>query len=98
MFKNNVDVLEYTGGALGWELGLINAELDAIGVEPDDAIETELAVTEAAAKEHVLVIGLLIGSNCTCHGKLLEDLENNFTQGQDNYPTNLQQAYSLLVH
>ena len=33
-----------------------------------------------------------------CYGKLLEDLEKDFMQGRDNYPTSLQQAYSLLVH
>ena len=29
---------------------------------------------------------------------MLEDLENDFTQGRDNYPSTLQQAYTLLVH
>ena len=33
------------------------------------------------------------------YSKLLEDLEeNDFTQGQGNYPAMLQQAYSLLIH
>ena len=45
-----------------------------------------------------VMIGLLVGSNRRCYGKLLEDLKNNFTQGHDNYPATLQQAYSLLVH
>jgi hypothetical protein len=29
---------------------------------------------------------------------MLEDLENDFIQGTDNYPVTLKQAYSLLVH
>ena len=97
-FKNNVDVLEYIGGVLGQEPGLIDAELDLIGVKLDDTMDMQLTTAEAAAKECVLMIGLLIGSDRAHHGKLLEDLENNFTQGQDNYPANPQQAYSLLVH
>ena len=31
-FKNNADVLEYTGGMLGKEPGLVNVELEAAGV------------------------------------------------------------------
>ena len=38
-FKSNADVLEYAGGALGRELGLIDAELEAIGVKPDAATD-----------------------------------------------------------
>ena len=82
----------------GWELGLFNAELEAIGVKLDAATNAQLSVAEATAKEWVLTIGLLIGSDHTCYGKLLEDLENVFMQGRDNYPMSLQQAYSLLVH
>ena len=93
-FKNNADVL----GALGQEPGLTDADLDAIGVKLDDAMDVELAAAEATVKECMLVIGLLIGSDCAHYGKLLEDLENDVTQGQDNYPANLQQNYSLLVH
>ena len=80
-FKNNADVLEYAGGALGQEPGLIDAELLAVGVVPDAADEEQIATAEAAAKERVLAIGLLVGSNCGRYGKLLEDLENDFTQG-----------------
>ena len=53
---------------------------------------------EATAREQVLAISLLVRSDHSHYGKLLEDLENDFTQGHDNYPTSLQQAYSLLVH
>ena len=90
--------MEYAGGALGQEPALVEAELEAAGVIMDFANEDELAAAEAAAREQVLVIGLLVRSDHGCYGKLLEDLENNFTQGRDNYPTSLQQVYSLLVH
>ena len=97
-FKNNADVLEYAGGALGREPGLVEAELEAANVIMDFTDENELAAAEAAAREQVLAIGLLVRSDRGCYGKLLEDLENDFTQGCDNYPATLQQAYSLLVH
>ena len=50
-FKNNADVLEYAGGALGREPGLIDAELLAAGMLPVDANEEELTAAEAAARE-----------------------------------------------
>ena len=80
-FKNNSDALEYAGGILGHEQGLIDAELEAVGVKPDEAIKAHLTAAEAAAKERILAIGLLVSSNHSCYGKLLEDLKNDFTQG-----------------
>ena len=97
-FKNNTDVLEYAGGTLSWEPALMDAELEAASVIVDFADENELAAAEAAARERVLAIGLLVGSDCRHYGKLLEDLKNDFTQGHNNYPATLQQVYSLLVH
>ena len=48
--------------------------------------------------ERILACTFLVGSDRTRYGKLLEDLQNDHTQGTDNYPATLQQAYSLLVH
>ena len=72
-FKNNADVLEYARGMLGREPGLVDTELEAVGVKPDEATDAQLATAEAAAKECVLAIGLLIGSDHAHHRKLLED-------------------------
>ena len=72
--------------------------MEAVGAKPDEATKAQLTAAEVTAKEWVLAIGLSVGSNHGCYGKLLEDLKNDFTQGQDNYPTSLQQAYSLLVY
>jgi hypothetical protein len=53
---------------------------------------------EDAARERVLACGLLLGSDRIRYGKLLEDLEHDYTQGRDSYLSTLQQAYSLIVH
>ena len=83
---------------LGKEPGLVDVDLEAAGVKPDKATNAQLAMAKVAARECVLAIGLLTGSDCTHYGKLLEDLENDFTQGWDNYPAMVQHAYRLLVH
>ena len=90
--------LEYCGGALGKEPGLVDDELEADGTDWELATDKELITAKAAAWEHVLAIGFLMGIDWACCGKLLEDLENYFMQGWDNYPPMLQQAYSLLIH
>ena len=72
-FKNNADVLEYVRGALGKEPGLVNVELEAAGVDQEYATDEQLVIAEVAAKEHVLAVGMLAGSNQT-HWK--QDLQN----------------------
>ena len=62
-FKNNSDVLEYAGGTLRKEPGLVDAELEAAGVDWEYATDEQLMVAKVAAKEHVLAIGLLAGSD-----------------------------------
>jgi hypothetical protein len=39
-----------------------------------------------------------MGSDRHRYGKLIEDLDNDFTQRRDNYPETLVDAYNLLVH
>ena len=62
-FKNSADVLEYCGGALGKEPGLVDTELETAGVDQDFATGNELMAAKAVAREHVLAIALLVGSN-----------------------------------
>jgi hypothetical protein len=90
-FKNNVNVIEYCSGVISNDdTGLVDAELISTGLTLQNA--------EDAARERVPACAFLLGSDQVCYGKLLEDLENDYTQGTDNYLSSLQQAYSLLVH
>jgi hypothetical protein len=64
-FKNNVEVIEYCGGALNQDPGLIDAELTTAGVNRETATPDELEQAEAAVREQVLAVGLLYGSDRT---------------------------------
>jgi hypothetical protein len=97
-FKNNVEVIEYCIGVVGKDTGLVDLELTLTGLTRANATGGQLQGAEDAAREWILACAFLLGSNHGCYGKLLEDLENNFTQGADNFPPTLQQAYTLLVH
>jgi hypothetical protein len=68
-------------------------DLPVLNTAPD-----QLRDAEDAAMERVHACAFLLGSDRIRYGKLLEDLENDYTQGRDNYPSTLQHAYSLIVH
>jgi hypothetical protein len=42
-------------------------------------------------------MAFLLGADRKRYGKLIEDLENAFTQGQDNYATTVTGAYAMLM-
>ena len=97
-FTKSANMLECCGGTPGKEPGLVDAKLEAARIDWELVTEEELEAAEGAAWECVLAIALLMGSNQMWYGKLLEDLENDFMQGRDNYPLMLTQVYSLLLH
>jgi hypothetical protein len=97
-FKNNIEVIKYCGGVMCNDAGLVDSELTLAGLTHGSATKGQLQNAEDAAQERVLACTFIHGSNRAWYGKLLEDLENDFTQGTDNYPPTLQQAYTLLVH
>jgi hypothetical protein len=43
-------------------------------------------------------MGFLLGSDRARYGKLIEDLENDFLQGHNNYPTTITAGYNLLTN
>jgi hypothetical protein len=97
-FQNNVGVIEFCGGVLSKDTGLADTELTLLGLTHTTASNDKLQGAEDATWEGVLACTFLLSSNRVCYGKLIEDLKTDFTQGVDNYPPTLQQAYTLLVH
>ena len=98
-FKNHVKIIGYCGGTIGDDPGLmIDAELALTNHTQANVMNLQVERAKAMAKERALACAFLFGSNKLCYRKLLEDLENNFVQGMDNYPVTLQCTYTLLVH
>ena len=90
-FKNSVDVIEHIGCAIGPNFK------ELIVTEMNDTGETEDTAT-ATVREKYLATAYLLGSDRARFGKLIDDLQNNFLQGTDNYPKTLVDAHSLLLH
>jgi hypothetical protein len=93
-----VDVIEYCGGVVSNNTGLVDNELASSGLTCATATPGQLKDAQEAARERVLACAFLLGSNRARYRKLPEDLENDHTQGTDSYPSTLQQVYTLLVH
>ena len=58
----------------------------------DDKIKT----IETTAREIYLACAFIINSDLRRYRHLIEDLENDYTKGNDNYPRNMVKSYQLL--
>ena len=45
-----------------------------------------------------MAVAFLLGADCLQYGKLVENMENDYLQGRNNYPTTLSAAYHLLIN
>jgi len=91
-FCSPVEVLEHYGGVIGEDPGFLNATA-AVSADADHATK-RLKI----ARDRTLALAFLKRANPRRFGTLWADLENQFSRGNDQYPTNLTAAYSLLVN
>ena len=86
-FTSLVEVLEHYGDAIGEDPGLF---------DPTDASSnaTQRAKT---ARDHTLALAFFKRADRRCFGDLWQNLENQSTRGNDQYPIDLTAAYSLVV-
>ena len=61
-----------------------------------DLQDDELKMIETTAQEIYLACAFVISYELRRYGRLIEELENNYTKGNDNYPRNMVKAYQFL--
>ena len=59
---------------------------------------SKLAELKHTTQVRYLAVAFLLGADRSRYGRLIEDLENDFLQGRNNFPTTLTGAYSLLTN
>jgi hypothetical protein len=98
-FQTNVAVVEQFGGNIDRNAGAVRAELEMAGFidQTTAGNEEKLAYTQRA-KDKYLAVAFLYSADKEQYTKLLEDLENAYLYGTNNYPVNITSAYNLLVH
>jgi hypothetical protein len=85
------DTIEYDGGTF-----VENYRL-ASSTGPGGAPKTEIE-RRSAARDETLAMALIRGADPTRYGTLITELSNQFALGRNDYPADLNSAYSLLVN
>ena len=67
-------------------------------VDTNNATTEQLAVAIEKSKEMYLAVAFLLGSGRNPYGRLLEDLQKDYLQGYNKYPTTVTGAYGLLCN
>ena len=91
LFNTNVEVLEQHGEEFGTSRG---------GMEYKKEQENLLSTDEAriVLKNKYLGMDLILGACRNRYSKLLTELQNHYTKGNNNYPGNIVRAYNILEH
>ena len=96
-FKNQTDVLEHIGAGIGDDEAIMKQVLRSQGSDVDEATEAQEEAAETEGTQSYLALAFLMESDQSRFGRLLENLENDFTAGNDNYPKTLTDAYNVLL-
>jgi len=78
--ENHIKVIEYAGGNIGKEEGLILFELQENGINSiTDADKDELKIATMVAKDKYQAITFLLSADRNRYRKILEDMETDYT-------------------
>jgi hypothetical protein len=99
-FQNCVEVIEHCGGNIGTDVGLVNETLSTASPPITRSMATpgEIQAAEEYTREKFLACAFILGWDRIRYGKLVEDLENEYTQRVDKFPKTVVDSYSLLLH
>ena len=97
-FMNLTEMAESYEGTLHvaavFNISLLTSNLRKI---PEaDLDEDERIIISASAREIYLSCAFVIASNTKRYGRLVEELENDYTKGNNNYPKNMVKSYQLI--
>ena len=71
----------------------------SVGVAVDSNVTEEQQIDALSlARDKTIEYLFLFGVDNIRFGKILEDIENTFTQGYDKFPTDLTHAYKILTN
>jgi hypothetical protein len=93
-----VDVVKTSGCSIAGLTGVEDAIITEHGYNRGDTTNAQLAKVQAKTTERSTAIASLIGCDRSRSGRLIEDLENDYIQGRNHYPTTVADAYNLLTN
>ena len=97
-FNNVVNIATAYNGQLHYQAITYTLTKTAhAGVDYDTLTDPQQAIVQENAKYMYLACAFLCQSERKIYRKLLEELENNYTKGHSNYPTDLVTAYRMII-
>lgn len=94
-YENGMQVIKHIGGKLPVYVSLVDVDLKTRGLDRDTATADEIEESEKSATERQMAMGYILGCDRVRFGKLIEDLENQHTQGIKSFPKTLSEAFTL---
>jgi hypothetical protein len=76
----------------------VKAELAIMKIDLTNASEVQVLAVTVVSRDKCLAVVSLSGADKAHYGRLVEDLENDFTKGNNTYPGTLNAAYNLVVN
>jgi hypothetical protein len=98
LFQNTVDVIQHSGGAIGNHPGIVDMIMSRRGLTAALTSDAEKAEVANEAQDEYLAVAILLHADRTRYSSMLQDYENDFLQGQDNYPKTITAAYNVLTN
>ena len=97
-FKDLVSMIEQNGGDIGIDSKAVTKELTDMGVTLTHATAAQDLKARQLAYEKYLAVAFLLGSDRRRYGKLIDELQNDFTKNSNTYPKTVTEAYNLLIN
>ena len=97
-FINMVDVVEAIGGNIGLHEAVLTEVAIKDGIDLKIITNAQRDALSKTAKEKYLAMSFMLGADRTRYGRLIENMENAFLQGQDTYPKTINNAYNLIAN
>ncbi len=94
--RNVVDVIKSLGGSLADDM---HRKDELPEREPRNGYTAEqLAGARKKIQNKTIAYGILVRVDRSRYGKLIEEIENDFVKGNNDYPETPTEAYNLLVN
>jgi hypothetical protein len=98
LFQNTVDVIQHSRGAIGNHPGIVDMIMSRQGLTAALTSDAERAEAAKEAQDKYLAVAFLLHADRTRYSSMLQDYENDFLQGQDNYSKTITAAYNVLTN
>ena len=93
-----LDVIDHSRGTIAGDSGIEAMILNETMISKVNMNDQQLTELKAEVLERFTAVAFLIGADCAPCGRLVENMENDFLQGQNNYPKTVSGAYHLLTN